>query len=316
MLNILFYKKEENLLNFLIAGGTGLIGQALISKLVADNHTIYCLTRDTTNKKDTSSIHYISWLNNKLPTYEFPKIDIVINLAGYPLNSGRWTKKRKQKIMSSRLQATTALLSIIDHLPIKPALLLNASAVGIYGTSESTSYDEHSPIADDFLANTVCKWEACAGKATTHSIRTVYCRFGIILSNKGGALPKLILPYRIFLGGRIGNGNQWVSWIHIEDVVEALLFIMNHPTIEGPVNFTAPHPVRMKELSRHISNHLRRPSWLSIPEPALKMALGEMSILLTKGQHVTPKILLEHGYSFHYSEIEKTMETLCQRKSI
>lgn len=271
-------------MNFLIAGGTGLVGQALINKLVTEKHTIYCLTRNLTGKQNSSNIQYIQWLHNKLPTYDLPPIDIVINLAGLSLNSGRWTKKRKQKIVGSRLQATTELLSIIEHLPVKPSLLLNASAVGVYGTSESTTFHEDSELADDFLANTVKKWESCADKATNHSIRTVFCRFGLILSKEGGALPKLVLPFRFYIGGRLGSGKQWVSWIHIEDVVNAFLFLIERTDIAGPVNFTSPNPVKMKEFGKTISSLFHRPFWFPVPEPLLHKALGEMSILITKGQ--------------------------------
>jgi len=297
-------------MNFLIAGGTGLVGQALINKLIADNHIVYCLTRNDSNKNDTPNIHYIPWLNNELPAYNFPNIDVVVNLAGYSLNSGRWTKKRKQLILTSRLHSTRELLAILNRLPNKPSLLLNASAIGVYGTSESQYFNESSPLGDDFLADTVKKWEACAETATTHSIRTVFCRFGIILSNKGGAFPKLVFPYRLYMGGRLGNGNQWVSWIHIEDIVGALLFIINHPTIEGPVNFTSPQPIKMSQLDRCISNHLRRPNWFSIPEPLLKIALGEMSLLITEGQYVTPTVLLENGYIFQYTDMKEAIRSL------
>ncbi|WP_400243784.1 TIGR01777 family oxidoreductase [Niallia sp. JL1B1071] len=297
-------------MNFLIAGGTGLVGQALINQLVKDNHTVYCLTRNYSKQNDTPNIHYIPWLNNELPAYPFPSIDIVVNLAGYSLNSGRWTKQRKQVILSSRLQTTTELLAIINRLPTMPSLLLNASAVGIYGTSESMCFNESSPLGDDFLANTVKDWEACAHNAKNYSIRTVFCRFGLVLSNKGGALPKLVLPYRYFLGGRLGTGNQWVSWIHIEDVVEGLLYIANHPTIEGPVNFTSPHPVKMSELGRKISSHLKRPNWFTVPDCLLKIVLGEMSILITKGQHVRPTVLLENGYTFKHTEIGEVIKNL------
>lgn len=238
-------------------------------------------------------------------------MDIVINLAGKSLNSGRWTHNTKQQLINSRLEATNALMNIVEQLPIKPKLLLNASAIGIYGTSETKIFSETDKAAHDFLATTVSKWEECASsRAAQNNIRTVFCRFGVVLSNKGGALPSLILPYKLFLGGKIASGKQWVSWIHIDDVVKALLFIVKNDSIYGPVNFTTTSPVNMMELGSIISKHLHRPNYFPLPSTLLKAVLGEMSILITEGQNVFPHQLVNHGYSYKFNSIEAAISDL------
>ncbi|PKG22024.1 TIGR01777 family oxidoreductase [Niallia nealsonii] len=300
-------------MNFLIAGGTGLIGQKLIQQLIKENHHIFCLTRSLKNKKNTNNLTFIQWMHDEKEPYEElkdKKIDVVINLAGKSLNSGRWTEKRKKEIVESRINATASILTTIKNLTHKPTLFLNASAIGIYGISETITFNETYSPGDDFLASTVAKWEECAKKATTYSIRTVYCRFGVVLSNKGGALPKLMLPYQLFIGGKIGRGKQWVSWIHIEDCIKAMLFIIDNPTIQGPVNFTAPQPVTMKQIGEVISRQLHRPNWLPIPSFFLKTLLGEMSILITEGQCVEPKVLTQNNFSYTFPSLQKAIADL------
>lgn len=297
-------------MNFLIAGGTGLIGNALIQSLTQKGHTIYCLTRST-NRENSGQIFYINWehANNNSASAIPDPIDAVINLAGESLNSGRWTASRKQRIVESRISATDRLLSIIKQLPDKPKVWLNASAIGVYGTSLTNNFTEASHLGNDFLADTVKQWEAHAQQAEHLGIRTVYCRFGLVLSKDGGAFPTLLLPYKLFIGGNLGSGNQWASWIHIEDVVGGMQFIIGDDTISGPVNFTAPAPVKMQVLGKTISRHLHRPHWLPVPSPLLKLVLGEMSILVAEGQHVLPTVLTSQGYPFAFETIESAISS-------
>jgi uncharacterized protein len=299
-------------MNFLIAGGTGLIGDALIKSLTQKGHAIYCLTRST-DRENSVHLFYVTWddaLKNSSAVIPEP-IDIVINLAGESLNSGRWTSERKKRIVKSRIDSTDRLLSIIRGLPNKPKLWLNASAIGIYGTSLSKNFTEESGPANDFLADTVKQWEAHATHANGLNIRTVFCRFGLVLSREGGAFPKLLLPYKLFAGGNLGSGKQWVSWIHIQDVVGAMEFIINNHSISGPVNFTAPAPVKMSVLGKAIGKQAGRPHWLPVPAPLLKFVLGEMSVLVAEGQYAYPAILTRHGYSFTYETIDSAIASLC-----
>lgn len=297
-------------MNFLITGGTGLVGKALLNSLMKQGHSIYCLTRSN-HSTSNPNLTYIKWLSNNSITIDpLPHIDIVINLAGYSLNSGRWTAHRKELIRNSRLEATSELMKIIEALPKKPKLFLNASAIGIYGTSETSIFTEDSPPGDDFLATTVKLWEQEADKATSFGIRTVYCRFGLILSNRGGALPKLILPYKLFTGGKLGSGEQWVSWIHIKDVIHAINFIIVNEHINGAVNFTTPNTLKMKEVGKAIAKHFHRPHWLPVPSFLLKMVLGDMSILIAEGQNVSSEKLQKHHFTFEFNTIKKALDDL------
>lgn len=293
-----------------IAGGTGFVGKSLVKELTQNGHQVIVLTRKA-NQKD-GPIQYVQWLHPKAnPASLLAGTDIIINLVGESINSGRWTEKRKQTILNSRLEAVDGLLTIMNELNPKPKALINASAVGYYGTSfEKTFSEEDKGSGDDFLSRTVMEWEKEAAKATEIGIRTVFCRFGIILDQAEGALPKIALPYKSFIGGPIGTGKQWMSWIHIEDVVKAILFIIKNETVKGPVNFTAPNPVTMNEFGQVLSEVLKRPNWLPVPSIALKTLLGEMSTLVIDGQKVLPTKLLETGYTFQYPYLKPALKNI------
>lgn len=294
-----------------IAGGTGFVGKALVKELVKHNHDVVILTRKSPNK-DTGRIQYVQWLNdNSNPIQYLQEIDFFINLAGESINSGRWSESRKEKILKSRIHAVHELLKIMEQLDMKPKAFINASAIGVYGTSETDIYtEEDNGAGTDFLSDTVKKWENAASKATTLGIRTVFCRFGIILDKNEGALPKMVTPYKMYIGGNIGNGHQWMSWIHIEDVIKALLFTMKQEHLNGPINFTAPMPVTMREFGPTLATVLHRPHWLPVPGLALRVLLGEMSTLVLKGQHVLPKKLMENGFEFQYPQLNTALKNI------
>jgi uncharacterized protein len=296
-----------------IAGGTGFVGQALTKHLLKNNHEIIILSRKSIETNRTDGIRYVEWLSDSSsPIHELQDTDIFINLAGESINSGRWTVKRKEKILNSRLESVHALLAIINKLDTKPKALINASAIGIYGTSFDkifTEKDNHG-FGNDFLADTVKQWEIEAGKASQLGIRTVFCRFGIILDKHQGALQKMAIPYQSFIGGPIGNGRQWMSWIHIEDVVQGISFIIENEKMDGPINFTAPKPVTMTEFGKTLARVLNRPHWLPVPSFALRLLLGEMSTLVVDGQRVLPNKLLETGYQFKYSDLHLALKNI------
>lgn len=236
-------------MNILMTGGTGFIGSHLVPALIDNGHTVYILTRQ--DKEDTRKIHYLKWMNGDTPDLSGISIDICINLAGAAIADKRWTDNRKQVILESRVDATTELVKIIHNLQPKPKLLLNASAIGVYPTSQTTFFldtEEHE-TADNFLAETVISWEKAARAS---GIRTVFTRFGLILGTDGGSLPVLTKQFSFLIGGPLGDGNQWYSWIHIDDVVRALLFIIENDKLEGPINITAPHPIQQKKICRAI----------------------------------------------------------------
>ena len=297
-----------------IAGGTGFVGTALIRELIKGQHELYILTRHPEEFRNQAHLSYIGWLYKEAtPENELKDIDIFINLAGESLNSGRWTPERKRRIVESRITATREMNRILTALPKKVSVVINASAIGFYGTSKQQTFSEASAsIGDDFLARTVKLWEKEALNSSSYSNRVILARFGMILDKQSGALPMMVLPYKLITGGTIGSGSQWVSWIHIEDVVRGIMFCMSHSEISGPVNFTAPHPIQMKEFGQTIGSIIHRPHWLPVPEFVLKTILGEMSILVVKGQRVLPTQLLNQQFSFSFPELKQALINIIQ----
>jgi uncharacterized protein len=302
-----------------IAGGTGFVGRALVDHWLKNNHDVIILSRRVNDKNGDDRIRYVQWLGeNSSPYQELEGTDIFINLAGESINSGRWTEQRKEKILTSRLESVKALLNIIYKLKTKPKALINASAIGIYGTSLEKTFTEHANngYGNDFLATTVTQWENEAEKASQLGVRTVFCRFGIILDHNQGALPKIAFPYKSFIGGPIGNGRQWMSWIHIEDVVKGITFLIENEHIHGPINFTSPNPVTMTEFGKTLGQVLHRPHWLPVPSYALRVLLGEMSTLVVDGQKVLPNNLLENGFQFTYPELNMALKNIFSKKTV
>lgn len=295
-----------------IAGGTGFVGKALVDELIKNNHSVVVLTRRANNHDTHGQIQYVQWLSeNSDPLKYLQGTDIIINLAGESLNSGRWTNQRKNTILNSRLEAVEEIVNILLKLDPKPKTLINASAIGIYGTSENDVFvEEDNGHSSDFLSDTVKQWEKKASHASQLGLRTVLCRFGVILDKHQGALPKISFPYKAFIGGNLGHGHQWMSWIHIEDVVKGISFVIENEQIQGPVNFTAPQPVTMKDFGKILASILHRPHWLPVPSFALKLLLGEMSTLVLDGQKVLPKKLLENGYLFIYPDLNKALRNI------
>ncbi|UOE56493.1 TIGR01777 family oxidoreductase [Cytobacillus oceanisediminis] len=297
-----------------IAGGTGFVGNALVKKLLEIKHEIFILTRNISDKQHSKNLNYVQWLNDDdSPEDVLEGIDVFINLAGESINSGRWTEERKKRILNSRITATKEVLRIIGRLEEKPYTLINASAVGYYGTSQIETFTEASrKSGTDFLAETVRRWEEEAAKAEEFEVRTVFCRFGIILEKNDGALPRMAFPYKLFAGGTVGTGSQWVSWIHLDDAVNGILFCIDQEQLQGPVNFTSPHPVTMKEFGQILGEVLNRPHWMPAPGFALKIALGEMSTLVLEGQKVLPEKLQSFGFDFLYPDLKAALGDIYQ----
>jgi uncharacterized protein (TIGR01777 family) len=291
-----------------ITGGTGFVGQALTKAFLKNKHEVFILSR--TNKQSAEKgLHYVQWLTSgSKPEKLLTQIDVFINLAGESLNSGRWTAERKKRIIDSRVEATKEVIRILKHLDTKPSVLINASAVGYYGISREKEFTEaNQEHGEDFLAKTVFTWEQEALAAENLGIRTILARFGIILDLDEGALPKMVLPYKLMVGGKVGSGEQWLSWIHIEDVVGLILHAIHEPSIKGPLNAVAPHPVKMEEFGKTISTVHNKPHWLPAPSFALKAMLGEMSILVLEGQKVLPQKAQDSDYQFTYNHLEDAL---------
>ncbi|SES42939.1 TIGR01777 family oxidoreductase [Psychrobacillus sp. OK032] len=285
-----------------ITGGTGFVGSEVTKLLIEGGHEVFVLSR--TLNKQTNSITYIKWLTkDATPENGLKGIDAFINLAGESINNGRWTAAQKNKIYNSRMQATDEVLRIIKALKQKPKVLINASAIGIYPASNEKIYTELSPeIGTDFLAKTVHDWEQKAKLAEQLGVRVAYGRFGIILGESEGALPLMALPYKMFVGGSIGSGENWMSWVHVKDVANALLFAIKHE-IHGPFNVTAPEAKIMMEFGKILATVLKRPHYFAVPTFLLKIALGEKSQLVIEGQQVIPEVLLKNGFTFEFPHL-------------
>jgi uncharacterized protein len=302
-------------LNILIAGGTGFIGSHIVETMKQRGNYIYILTRSSNITDESPHVNYITWLNgneNNIDT--MPTIDVVINLAGDPINQGRWTKKKKQRILDSRKITTETIINIIKELPKKPKVYINASAIGVYGYSTTEVFTEKSESLGNSFPAKVCKlWEKDALKAEMFGVRTVIARIGIVLGKDGGALPRMAMPYHFFVGGKVASGKQWISWIHIDDLVELIQFVINNDEITGPVNLTAPNPVQMNDLGHQIGNALHRPHWIPVPSFALKAIFGEMSEFLIEGQQVLPEKALDNGFTFTYKSVGEALEQIYQK---
>ncbi|MBM7662588.1 uncharacterized protein (TIGR01777 family) [Bacillus mesophilus] len=291
-----------------ITGGTGFVGQALTKAFLKNNHEVFILSRKNLQTPE-KGLHYVQWLTSgSKPEDSLTDIDVFINLAGESLNSGRWTADRKKRIIDSRVEATKEVIRILAQLETKPSVLINASAVGYYGISREKEFTEaDQEHGEDFLAKTVVTWEQEALAAEKLGIRTVLTRFGIILDSQEGALPKMVLPYKLLAGGTVGSGKQWLSWVHIDDVVGLIQHAITNPSIKGPINTVAPRPVKMKEFGQTIAQVLNKPHWLPAPSFALKALLGEMSILVLEGQKVLPQKAKDSDYVFAYNKLEDAL---------
>lgn len=299
-----------------ISGGTGFIGSALAAHLADKGHTIYILTRSAKLTSTRANIRFIQW-SAEHETFPLSRIDAFINLAGEPINSGRWTKQKKAQILTSRIKTTQGIIRQLTKLSRRPRIFVNASAIGCYGTSLDQTFTEASTTyGTDFLATTVARWEEEASHAQFLGMRTIYTRFGIVLGRKGGALPRMVLPYKLFIGGTIGSGKQWLSWIHIDDAVNIIAFALENAAIQGALNLTAPKPVTMQDFGKIIAKVLRKPHYFPIPSLPLRILLGEMSTLVLDGQRVLPEKSVQHGYTHSYSNLEDALTDLIEVRSL
>lgn len=286
-----------------IAGGTGFLGSALASSLRVDGHHITIVTRHPR-------------LHDHAPWTDLPIVaegaDAIVNLAGDPLDAGRWTEARKNSILQSRLKATEAIVSAMSKTSQRPAVFVSASAVGYYGAHGTEAVTEESPAGSDFLASVCVAWEGAA-MAAAWMTRVVLLRSGLVLDGHGGALPKLALPFRFFAGGRVGTGDQYWSWIHRDDWVRMVRWAIDHAATRGPLNLTAPAPVTNREFANTLGRVLRRPALVPAPGFALKLMLGEMAdAMILNGQRVLPDKAERGGFEFRYPDLDAALRQLYQ----
>ncbi|MDF2605942.1 MAG: multidrug transporter [Bacillales bacterium] len=303
-------------MNILLFGGTGLIGSATSNFLSKQGFKIYIVTRNQDLiSKSNDRIVYLNFLDvNKFMNENNINISYVINLAGSSINT-YWTKEAKEEIIESRLKVTRIVKTIISNLEKKPLCYLQASAIGIYGTSSTNTFTEKSETTTtDFLSYTATKWEQAGQEIEQIGIRCIFARFGVVLSHKGGALPKIINPIKYFIGGNVGSGHQHISWIHITDVIRLIEFCLLNEKMNGPINFTAPNPVTMKRLGTTCADLLNRPYIMKVPGSFLRLFLGERSTLVLDGQKVIPEKALKHNFNFTYSNIKLALQQILSQR--
>lgn len=296
-------------MNILMTGGTGFIGKKLLNQLVLEGHHIHVLTRYPKKHTDTA---YITYISDKYPMKRLPFIHAVINLAGESI-FGYWSTAKKNKMLNSRLDITHKLTKMMIQMEKKPDVFITGSAVGYYGMSDDTIFTENTTKSgDDFLGYLSSEWEKAAATAEDLGIRTVYTRFGIVLDKHKGALSYMAIPFKTGIGGKIGSGAQWMSWIHIEDCINLILFALYNKKVTGPLNMTAPFPRQNHQFSKVLAKTLHRPNLFPAPAFFIKKTMGEMHQLLTNGQYVYPQKALDYGFSFEYPQLEMALHNIYQ----
>ncbi|XP_021286115.1 epimerase family protein SDR39U1 homolog, chloroplastic [Herrania umbratica] len=305
--------QKANQMTVSVTGATGFIGKRLVQRLHADNHNVRVLTRSRSKAESIFSVK------------DFPGIIIaeeagwkdciegsnaVVNLAGMPIST-RWSPEIKKEIKQSRVRVTTKVVDLINNSPqgVRPTVLVNATAVGYYGTSETQVFDESSPSGNDYLAQVCREWEGTALKVSK-DVRLTLIRIGVVLGKDGGALAKMIPLFMMFAGGPLGSGQQWFSWIHLDDIVNLICEVLSNPSYEGVINGTAPNPVRLSEMCEHLGNVMGRPSWLPVPDFALKAVLGEGASVVLEGQRVLPAKAKELGFLFKYPYVKDALKSI------
>ncbi|MFN2533561.1 MAG: TIGR01777 family oxidoreductase [Pyrinomonadaceae bacterium] len=292
-------------MKILISGAHGLIGSRLAKSLDREGVEVWRLVRGSPSTKTD-----IEWQPTKgiLDKEQLAEFDVVVHLAGESIASGRWTADKKKGIRESRVVATGILSTALSELPSPPRTFVCASAIGIYGDRDDEVLTEDSKPGSDFLASVCVEWENACRPAIEKGIRTVNARFGIVLDTGGGALAKMLPPFRMGIGGRVGSGKQWMSWIVLDDVIAGLKLVLRHDEIAGPVNFVAPNPVTNQEFTKALGTAVSRPTLVPIPEFGVRLAFGEMGdALLLSSQRVEPKRLKEVGYEFKYAELRAAL---------
>jgi uncharacterized protein (TIGR01777 family) len=295
-----------------LTGGTGLIGRRIADKLIrrGDELTLFTRNTDIARKIVPGAAEYVYWGNN---SEEWTKClsgkDAVIHLAGENIFAGRWNDARKKNILKSRVDSTSALVRAIASSEIRPQVFISASAVGYYGSSEAP-VDEETPAGNDFLAEVVSSWENESKKIDSFNIRRVNIRTGIVLDKSEGALARMITPYRFFIGGPLGSGEQWFPWIHIEDAAGIYLFALDNENVEGVLNAVSPEISNMKEFCRKLGAVMHRPSMFKVPAFVLRIMFGEAAEVLLNGAHVIPRRTIEAGYVFKYEKVKSSLTDL------
>jgi len=290
-----------------VVGATGFVGKALVAALAERGDTAVAFSRDPAKARKALPRVTDARPLEALTAEGVADLDAVVNLAGESIGAKRWDAEYKAAILESRVRTTRRVVDAIGAAGRRPKVLVNASAVGFYGPRGDEEVTEATPSGDDFLSGVCREWEREAERVSTFGAREVRLRLGVVLGDGGGSLEKMLLPFKMFVGGPVGDGRQWFSWVHLADVVGAIVWALDHPTLHGPVNVTAPEPVRFRDFAEALGRRLRRPSWLPVPAFALRLAMGQMAEVVVTGQRAVPAALIADGYSFRYSRIDDAL---------
>lgn len=306
----------------LITGGTGLIGRALSRRLVENGYQVVVLTRNVDRAKQifADRVDVVQWDYQRADDVveQVERAGIIVNLAGESIAgettgailTKRWSNAQKQRILQSRVNVGNQLAEAIRIASTKPRVFIQASAIGYYGPSSDDTLDELSPAGSDFLAQVCQAWEESTQAIEALGVRRVIIRTGLVLAKDGGILPLMLLPVKLFVGGALGSGKQYLPWIHMDDEIESIMYLIENNTLSGPFNLVAPTPVRQIDFVRTAGKLLNRPAFLPVPAFVLRLVLGEKATLVLDGQNAVPKRLLEAGFRFNYPELESALQSL------
>lgn len=300
-----------------VAGGSGFIGRSLVTELLQAGHEVTVLTRDASRAQGRvpGGAQIAQWSLDQPETITdlLSRVDAVVNLSGESVAAQRWTPEFKQRLVDSRVNSTRALVQAMRLAEPRPGVLVNASAVGIYGNRGEEELTESSPPGTGFLAELAIRWEGAADEARELGMRVCKLRIGIVLGEGGGALEKMLLPFRLFVGGPFGSGRQWFPWIHLADVTGITLHALTNGAVDGAVNAVAPGIVRLGEFCKALGRVMGRPSWLPVPGFALKLVAGELGESLLWSQRVVPLVALQTGYQFRYPQVEEALRQVLRK---
>jgi len=298
-------------MHILITAGTGTIGRRLVQHLIQHGHLVTVVSRQPYKPASLPAmINFARWDGTSVEGWGHlvEEVDAIVNLAGAGIADARWSEERKKELFDSRVNAGKAIVEAVRAAENKPKVLIQASAVGYYGPQQDEIITEATGPANDFLAALCQQWEASSQPVEDMGVRRVIIRSGVVLDMKGGALPRMVMPFRFFAGGPVGSGRQWFSWVHHHDEVNAIRFLIENDSARGPVNLTAPNPLKNRDFAKALGRVMKRPALAPVPSVVLKILFGEMSSTLLTGQRVVPERLQELGYEFKFPEAKMALE--------
>ncbi len=298
----------------IITGGSGLIGSALADDLLKDGHEVIVLSRDPQRQQSRvpSRVRLERWDGRSALGWGHLVEDAwaIVNLAGENIAEGRWSESRKRSIVESRVLAGKAVAQAVIQAEHKPTVVVQSSGIGYYGTHADELINEDSPAGTDFMSQICQQWEPASAAVEQAGVRRVVVRNGVVLSLQGGAFPRMLLPFRFFVGGPLGSGRQWISWIHLRDEIAGLRFLMENPGSSGVYNLTAPHPVRNRDFEQAVGKAMHRPAIIPTPAIAIQLLFGEMAVTVLEGQRALPERLEREGFVFGFPHIEEALRDL------